>query len=258
MKNAKHHTKSQNNKSIPGKSQGYWLYGIHSVEAALHNSERTIYRIIATEATAKTLLPYCNNRNITPVIASPSEIVALLPTGAVHQGIAAEVKFLPATSLEEYLFQTRDAKKPLLVLDQVTDPHNVGAMLRSAAAFGAGAVITTKDNAPTESATMAKASSGGIEIVPFIHVTNLVQALKALKTAGYWCIGLDGEAKQTLKQTKLGNDTAFILGGEGQGLRRLTLEHCDMIVKLPISSQMESLNVSNAAAIALYELVCRN
>jgi 23S rRNA (guanosine2251-2'-O)-methyltransferase len=130
----------------------------------------------------------------------------------------------------------------------------VGAILRSCAAFGAGAVILPRDHTPQESAVLAKASSGGIEIVPLIHVTNLAQCMEALKKSGYWCAGLDGGARQTLAEAKLGAATALVLGAEGAGLRRLTAERCDLLVRLPIAPAMESLNVSNAAAVALYAL----
>ena len=144
------------------------------------------------------------------------------------------------------------------MLDQITDPHNVGAILRSAAAFDVGAVIATDRNAPTESGVMAKAASGALEVVPLITVTNLVQAIEKIKKAGYWIAGMDGNAKQTIAEAKLDRKTALVLGAEGSGLRRLTAEHCDYLVKLPMSGRIESLNVSNAAAVALYELYRRN
>jgi 23S rRNA (guanosine2251-2'-O)-methyltransferase len=176
----------------------------------------------------------------------------LLPREAVHQGIALECEPLSQPSLGEWLTAGHD--KPVLLLDQVSDPHNIGAILRSAAAFDAGAVITTDRNAPAESGVMAKAASGALELVPLIMVGNLVQAIELLKKAGYWIYGLDGEAKQAINAVKLDKKSALVLGAEGRGLRRLTGEHCDMLVRLPISERMESLNVSNAAAIALYEL----
>ncbi len=148
--------------------------------------------------------------------------------------------------------------RPVLLLDQVTDPHNVGAILRSAAAFDVGAVIVTDRNAPQESGVMAKAASGALEVVPLIAVTNLVQAIETLKKSGYWIAGLDGAARKAIHEAKLDNKTALVLGAEGAGLRRLTTEHCDFLVKLPISDKMESLNVSNAAAVAMYELYRRN
>lgn len=233
--------------------QSYWLYGIHSVKAALGNTRRDIKRIVATRPNIEKLAKEFEARPIIPEIMMPQEITRILPEGAVHQGVAIEVKPLPEISLETYL-QHNHLVKPLLLLDQVTDPHNIGAILRSAAAFDIGAVIVTKDHAPAESAILAKASSGGIEIVPFVTVTNLVQSMELLKKNGFWCVGLDGEARQTITQAKLNLKTALVLGAEGKGLRRLTMERCDMVVRLPIASVMESLNVSNAAAIALYAI----
>ncbi len=241
-----HHKKSESGKT-------YWLYGVHAVRAALLNETREIKRMVATKQAMEKFTSECKARKINPEDKSPQDISKLLPEDAVHQGIALEVRPLPEMALEDYLAIAK-GPKPLLLLDQVTDPHNVGAILRTAAAFGVGAIIVTKDHAAQESATMAKASSGGIEIVPIITVTNLSQSMETLKKHGYWCIGLDGEAKQTIAQAKLNNKTALVLGAEGKGLRRLTAERCDLLVRLPISSAMESLNVSNAAAVALYAL----
>jgi len=251
MNNQKHSPKS------PGRLQSYWLYGNHAVRAALLNPRREIRRLIATMPAAEKLQKEFQARNIIAENMSPHEISRLLPSDAVHQGVAIEVKPLQEISLEEYLAKNKE-HKPLLLLDQVTDPHNVGAIIRSAAAFSAGAVIVTKDHAPQESAILAKASSGGIEIVPIITVTNLAQSMELLKKHGFWCVGLEGEAKQTIAQAKLDNKTALVLGAEGKGLRRLTGERCDLTVKLPISPDMESLNVSNAAAIALYDISRRS
>ncbi len=237
-----------------GKTRAYWLYGFHAVRAALLNPNRQIRRMVAIKPAAEKLAEESKKRGISANVLSPQDIGRLVPPDAVHQGVAIEVMPLPEQSLEEYLAQTKE-HKPLILLDQVTDPHNVGAILRSAAAFDAGAVIVTRDHAPQESAILAKASSGGIEIVPLLPVTNLTQCMETLKKHGYWCIGLDGEAKQTIAEAKLSAKTALVLGAEGRGLRRLTGERCDLLVRLPISPAMESLNVSNAAAVALYALV---
>ncbi|HEU5047506.1 MAG TPA: 23S rRNA (guanosine(2251)-2'-O)-methyltransferase RlmB [Rickettsiales bacterium] len=247
----------QQRKSKPehhdAKTRAYWLYGLHAVRAALANGRREIKRLAATKPAAEKLVQECRKRGITPQIVTPQELSKLLPADAVHQGVAMEVKPLPELSLEMYLAGLKE-HKPLLLLDQVTDPHNVGAILRTAAAFGAGAVIVTRDHAPQESAVMAKASSGGMEIVPLIAVTNLAQAIELIKKHGFWCAGLEGEAKQTLDEAKLDHKTALVLGAEGSGMRRLTAERCDVRVRLPIASAMESLNVSNAAAVALYAI----
>ena len=188
-------------------------------------------------------------------LVDSKQIESLLPAGSVHQGIAVECGPLEQPSLQEWLAEKID--KPLLLLDQITDPHNVGAILRSAAAFDAGAVILTDRNAPQESSVMAKAASGAMEAVPLISVTNLAQAMDLVKKSGYWVAGLDGHAKQSIHEAKLDAKTALVLGAEGEGMRRLTAEKCDFLVRLPMSGRMESLNVSNAAAVALYELYRR-
>jgi 23S rRNA (guanosine2251-2'-O)-methyltransferase len=237
-----------------GRHLSYWLYGTHAVRAALLNPRREVRRLAATAPALEKLGNLWEERRLRPETLPAQEIARLLPEGAVHQGAALEVLPLKECSLEDYLAQAPE-KKPLLLLDQVTDPHNVGAILRSAAAFGAGAVILPRDHAPQESAALAKASSGGIELIPMIHVTNLSQCMETLKKHGYWCAGLDGGAKQTLAEAKLSRLTALVLGAEGAGLRRLTALRCDLLVRLPIAAAMESLNVSNAAAVALYALL---
>jgi 23S rRNA (guanosine2251-2'-O)-methyltransferase len=255
MSNPKRKQHQSGSKSGPkpqgGQGKSYWLYGLHAVKAALTNKRRVIRRAVATSGALERLAAGFEERNIQPKLVSAHEVGALVGADAVHQGVALEVQMLPDVALEDVLASLKEAK-PLILLDQVTDPHNVGAILRSAAAFGAGAVISPRDHAPQETAVMAKASSGGIEIVPLVTVTNLAQCMETLKKHDYWCVGLEGEAKQTITQAKLSRKTALVMGTEGKGLRRLTAERCDLLVKLPISPQMESLNVSNAAAIALY------
>lgn len=232
----------------------YWLFGVHAVEAALRNRARRVRRLLAT-SNAWPRIEAAHERQRHPAVESvdPKRLEKLLPPGAVHQGIAALAEPLHAPELDEVL---AEASRPLLLLDQVTDPHNVGAILRSAAAFDAAAVITTERHAPAAGAIMAKAASGALDIVPLVSVTNLAQAMERIKQAGYWIAGLDGQAEQTLPQAKLGLKTALVLGAEGKGMRRLTAERCDLLVRLPISPRMESLNVSNAAAVALYILQC--
>jgi 23S rRNA (guanosine2251-2'-O)-methyltransferase len=174
---------------------------------------------------------------------------------SVHQGIAAQVDPLPETDVEDVAALAADrAEAKIVVLDQVTDPHNVGAILRSAAAFGALAVVLTERNAAPESGVLAKAASGALEVVPLVRVTNLARAMDRLKAAGFWCAGLAAEAERTLTEARLSGRIALCLGAEGAGLRRLTRTHCDLLVKLPTSGPIDHLNVSNAAAVALYEL----
>lgn len=245
------HPASRKSPRPPRPGKFYWLYGTHAAAAALANSRREIRKAVLTPSTAEHFSVPCRERGVGIEIKSPQDLARLLPPDAVHQGVALEVALLPDYSLDEYL-REYGAGKTLLLLDQVTDPHNVGAILRSAAAFDAGAVIVTRDHAPQESATLAKAASGGLEVVPLVTVTNLSQAMESLKKAGYWCAGLDGEARETIGEADLAGNTALVLGAEGRGLRRLTAERCDRLVRLPISPRMESLNVSNAAAVALY------
>lgn len=211
------------------------------------NPERQFKRLIASPAAREKLtLPNRKLPALEPM--EPRAMDNLLGADAVHQGIAALVQPLAGYVLEDVLHRSG----VLVILDQVSDPHNVGAILRSAAAFDAIAVIAPKDNSAPETATMAKAASGGLDIVPRISVTNLASAMRALKEEGWWIIGLAGEATQSLSDIKIGAKTVLVLGAEGKGMRRLTGELCDELARLPISPRMESLNVSNAAVLALY------
>jgi 23S rRNA (guanosine2251-2'-O)-methyltransferase len=230
------------------------VFGKHAALAALSNPMRKIKRVLVTSnAQAELAGALSGLKNIT--VVDNKKLEASLPPGSVHQGIALECEPLAQPTLADWLGENID--KPVLLLDQVTDPHNVGAILRSAAAFDIGAVIVTDRNAPAESGVMAKSASGAMDMVPLIAVGNLSQAIETLKKAGYWIYGLDGEAKENIADAKLDKKTALVLGAEGRGLRRLTAEHCDVLVKLPMSNRMESLNVSNAAAVALYEIFRR-
>ena len=228
------------------------LYGKHASIAALANPMRKIKRVLVTKNTHAELgeKAFAGIKNLQ--IVDGKKLDDLLPREAVHQGIALECEPISQLDLQDFLVENSD--KPLLILDQVSDPHNVGAILRSAAAFDAGAVVVTDRNAPQESGVMAKPASGALELMPLITVGNLSQAIEHLKKAGYWIYGLDGEAKQTIAEAKLTGKIALVLGAEGRGLRRLTAERCDGLIRLPISPKMESLNVSNAAAVALYAL----
>jgi len=184
-------------------------------------------------------------------------LAALLPEGAVHQGLALDIEPLAETDLDDLLRAAEMAagRAVVIVLDQVTDPHNVGAVLRSAAAFGALGVVITEHNAPPASGALAKAASGAIELVPLVRVVNIARALDQLKAAGFWCCGLDESAAEPLAALDLGPKAAMVLGSEGGGLRRLVRERCDYLARLPTRPPLSSLNVSNAAAVALYEMV---
>lgn len=236
------------------KQASHILFGKHAVLAAMDNPMRKVRRVLVTKATQAELAGKLSKfKNVT--LTEGAKLEQMLPTGSVHQGIAIECEKLEQPSLQGWLAE--GVNKPILLLDQVTDPHNVGAILRSAAAFDAGAVIVTDRNAAGETGVMAKAASGALEVMPLISVGNLAQAIELIKKAGYWIYGLDGAAKESIAQAKLDAKTALVLGAEGAGLRRLTAERCDFLVKLPIAPQMESLNVSNAAAVALYDVYRR-
>jgi 23S rRNA (guanosine2251-2'-O)-methyltransferase len=224
------------------------FWGRHAVAAALANPERTIARIWVThEAAGEFDIP----REVPVTYADVADLGRLVPKDAPHQGIVAEVERLEDIWLGD-LLQDAPERRPLLVLDQVTDPHNVGAILRSAAAFDALGIVTQDRHAPPESGALAKAASGALEIVPWVRVVNLSRALNEIADAGFWRVGLAGEAEMTLAEAMGPPRVALVLGAEGEGMRHNTALHCDALARLPISERIESLNVSNAAAIALY------
>ena len=241
------------------------LWGMHAVRAALANPARCIAAGWATRSAQAELAgsrPGAPDRSWATV--TTAQLAARLPAGAVHQGVAIEVDPLPRVSLDSVLSASAKAG-PLVILDQVTDPHNVGAILRSCAVFGTAALVTTDRHAPPESGALAKAAAGALDVVPWVRVGNLAQALAATREAGRWVAGLDGSAEATIAEAGLAGSnskTALVLGAEGKGLRRLTKENCDVLVRIPIqyannekcANLIDSLNVSNAAAIALYEL----
>jgi len=232
----------------------HWIYGRHPVLAALGNPDRRIERLLLTREAEAALPGACRAEAPRPEVQSGAEIASLLPDGAVHQGFAALCRPLPPIALDQLLARlTGQGRACVLVLDQVTDPRNTGAILRSAAALGARAVIVPERRSPSETAVMAKAASGAMEVVDLVRVTNVARALEALKAAEFWCIGLDAAAPTPLAKTDLTGRIALVLGSEGGGLRRLVAKTCDHLAALPMRGPMESLNVSAAAAIALYE-----
>jgi 23S rRNA (guanosine2251-2'-O)-methyltransferase len=228
---------------------------LHAVLAALINPRRRVHRLCATAEVLSRHGAEISAAEGVPAAEAMSrhDIDRLLPPGAVHQGLAAWVDPLPAVALAD-VCAAAGAQAAVVVLDQVTDPQNIGAVLRSAAALGAVAVVVPEHGAAPVSGAVAKAASGALEVVPLVRVTNLRRALDHLKAATFWCAGLDAEAETTLAEANLGGRVAIVLGAEGTGLRRLTRETCDLMVRVPISGPVESLNVSNTAAIALYEL----
>jgi 23S rRNA (guanosine2251-2'-O)-methyltransferase len=248
----------------PPRDPGPWLYGRHAVAAVLANPARRVRRLLALPESAAELRALAGAARARlpadgPEILDRRVFDQILPQGAVHQGMALAAEPLPARDLDDLLDALPEDGGPhvLLLLDQVTDPHNVGAILRSAAAFAARAVIMPEHGAPPISGALAKAASGALEAVPLLRVTNLARALDRLKEAGFWCIGLDEAADERLDAVDVGERVALALGAEGSGLRRLTRERCDLRARLPTRGEPASLNVSNAAAIALYELARR-
>jgi len=247
------------------RSNTEWLYGAHACIAAIANPERDIRRIVLATQNADDLeIPICDAANAAfeacqvtrPQIEwrDRREINELVPRDAVHQGICVEASPLPHPQIEDLIEDAKGiASACIIVLDQATDPRNIGAIMRTAAAFGALGVVVQDKHAPDITGTMAKAASGAVERLPYIKVTNLARALDQLKTAEFWCVGFDGHAEDYMSAKTLQGRNAIVLGAEGAGLRRLTRETCDLLVKIPIEEAVESLNLSNAAAIAMYQ-----
>jgi 23S rRNA (guanosine2251-2'-O)-methyltransferase len=224
------------------------LWGKHAVTAALDNPARRILRAWATRDAASFMqFP----KEVAVTLAEAPDLGRLVPSDAPHQGVVIEVEPLEEVWLGDLLMQAPE-RAVLLVLDQVTDPHNLGAILRSAAAFGAIGIVTQDRHSPPESGVVAKAASGALERVPWARVVNLARALEEIGEAGFWRIALTGEAGTDLQDALGPSRVALVLGAEGAGLRPNTREHCDALARLPISDTVESLNVSNAAAISLY------
>jgi 23S rRNA (guanosine2251-2'-O)-methyltransferase len=223
------------------------LYGFHAAEAALANSNRTLLRAVATENAAQRLAPLLAKRRLKAEPAIPRDLDRLLGADTVHQGVLLEAEPLPPVALDDV-----DPRGILLVLDQVTDPQNVGALLRSAAAFGAAGVVMTERHSPPLCGALAKAASGALDIVPVVLVKNLAQTLAELGERGVMRVGLAEEAETTLESAPLTRPLALVLGAEGRGLRHLTRAHCDLICRISTKSALASLNISNAAAIALH------
>jgi len=238
---------------------GILLWGLHAARAAWLNPKRRILKLWITEAgfaSFEKTLTEAKQKGLTrpePKRIERHELDQLTPPGSVHQGIVLDATPLPEPLLHEVV--AGDTPPDLVIaLDQVTDPHNVGAIARSAAAFGAGAVIMTERNAPGLTGVLAKSASGAIEHVPLVHVVNLARAIEDLQKAGYWCVGLAEEGQKDLSEIDLSGRTALFLGAEGEGLRQLTRKKCDELARLPTGGSIGSLNVSNAAAVALYEV----
>jgi 23S rRNA (guanosine2251-2'-O)-methyltransferase len=223
------------------------MYGWHTVTAALRNPARTIRKFLVTENAARKLTEEGIESMLEPEIVRPSAIAERLLPDAVHQGLYLETDPLPSPAVESI-----PARGIVLVLDQITDPHNVGAIFRSAAAFGVTAIVTTQRHSPDATGALAKAASGALEHVPLVSVQNLARGLAALKETGFLVVGLDSDGDADLATLKLRAPLALVLGAEGKGLRQLTKEICDHVARIDLPGEIKSLNVSNATALGLY------
>lgn len=237
-----------------GGHQSVWLYGHHAVLAALANPDRRVERLLVTKEAAERhgAAISASGAAQKATVMSRDELSKSLPAGAVHQGIAILVAPLEEPSLEDVLARCGD-NALVLALDQVTDPHNVGAILRSAAAFGVAGVVVTERNAPADTGVLAKAASGALDVVPLLRAVNLARTLDQLKEAGFWLYGLDERGDVAVGDLDLAGRVCIVLGAEGEGLRRLTSEKCDRLTTIPTTAALAALNVSNAAAVAAYE-----
>ena len=247
----------------PSVAPALMLYGIHPVSAAWVNPRRQCRHLYGTPpalAAFQSTLDKARDMGLkrpVPVVTDRDAIERMLPPGAVHQGLALDGEPLPEMGLEDVLIAAGDGPAALVLLDQVTDPHNVGAILRSAAAFGAKGVIVQSRHAPEITGVLAKSASGAVEVVPLVSETNLSRAIERLRDEGFYVAGLDEAGAMSLAEAEFGDRIVLALGAEGEGLRRLVAEHCTALVSLPTEPPIGSLNVSNAAAIGLYEIARR-
>lgn len=231
------------------------IWGTHSVIEAWKNPDRKIKKLFLTEKTKKSFEDLLALRKeVTPAILSKEELSSLLPKGSVHQGVAITASPLPETFIQDIIIKANDKQHSvILMLDQVTDPHNVGAIMRSACAFNADGIVMQRKHSPSLLGTLAKTATGAVDIIPVAFEINLSKALRVLSEAGYMVIGLDEHAEQTIGTVNISDKSVIVLGSEDRGIRPKVLDHCDVVAKLPTSGTIKSLNVSNAAAIALYE-----
>ncbi|MDQ8697717.1 23S rRNA (guanosine(2251)-2'-O)-methyltransferase RlmB [Hyphomicrobium sp. LHD-15] len=227
------------------------LFGSHAVEAALNNPRRRVFRLLATENAERRLADVIAAKGVIIDRATPGDLDHLLGTDTVHQGLLLEAEPLPEPSLDELVDRAREWG-PVVLLDHVTDPHNAGAVLRSAAAFGSAGLIMTRRHSPPLNGVLAKAASGALDIVPVLPVQNLAKTMLELKERGFRLIGLEGTSTTRLEDEAFGDLTALVLGAEGKGLRELTAQTCDSLVSITTAGALASLNVSNAAAVALH------
>ena len=226
------------------------LFGMHAVEAALKNPDRKVLRLVLTENAERRLIETMGPLTHAVERSSPRDLDKILGAETVHQGAMLETEDLPEPEFA-HLYENANGR-PLIVLDQVTDPHNVGAILRSAAVFGAAGLVMTRRHSPPLNGALAKSASGALELVPVALVGNLASAMAELKDVGFTLIGLDGAAPACIEDTDWSRPTALVMGAEGKGLRELTQKNCDQLVCITTDGAIDSLNVSNAAAIALH------
>lgn len=251
MAKRKHKNPHKDRKTLADSSQLY-IYGSHAVRAAVDNPQRHIKNLYLTENAAHELAETLAKRNIQAQISKPQKLASLLPPDAVHQGMVLETATLPEPDLADLVA----SGKLLLLLDQVSDPRNVGAILRAAAVFGAGGIILPRRNSPPPSGALAKTASGALEVVPMVPVINLARALETLHKAGYMSVGLDERGDTLIGNVPKDRPLAVVMGAEGPGLRRLTRETCDMLARLPVADDagFATLNVATATAVTLYAL----
>lgn len=234
-----------------------WVYGRHAALALIANPQRQIRQVITVTEHAPWVAAALAGRAddaLAPTLVDARALAAALPEGAVHQGVAVLAAPLPSIHLDELIAAADPVQASIVVLDQATDPRNVGAVLRAAAAFGATGVVVQDRHAPSASSALAKAASGALERVPLVRVVNIARALRTLQDAGFWCLGFAGDGSTSIDAARLDGRLALVLGAEDSGLRRLVRESCDDIVHIPISAAVESLNLATAAAVALYEV----
>jgi 23S rRNA (guanosine2251-2'-O)-methyltransferase len=240
----------------PSATKGLWLYGRHAVEAALANPRRSCHRLLATAEALDRLGARAQRTGVEVAVVERPAIDRLVGAGAVHQGLALSVAPLPRLDLRQTC-APEPGRNLVLALDQINDPHNLGAILRSAAAFAVRAVVMPERRSAEQGGAVAKAASGALDTVPVVEVVNLARALDELAALGYWRVALDASAEATVDAVPEIDDLVLVLGAEGTGVRRLVTEHCDLAARLPIAPVMDSLNVSVAAGIALYALARR-
>ena len=229
------------------KDKKFWIYGKHAVRSAVLNKNRQVFKVVVLPQNRD----FLSDLSIKLDVVDKNYFMSLFGKDVIHQGCAAQV--LPLDEI--YLEDLPDDDRPIVFLDQVTDPQNIGSILRASAVFGAKAVVLPEMNAPEVTAVIAKVASGALETVPLIKVKNLVQSIKMLKKSGYWCLGLDERGDKKIGEMDLSGKFVLIIGSEGQGMRRLTRENCDFLVQLPSVGSFSTLNAAQAATVSLYEIL---